>query len=268
MTIYCAKCGNGDADSAEFCTKCGTPHAKATDVAQGIGASASAARVVFSATDRQVLGKLKMFGLLGVVAEVLGMIIPLSLGFGSAFMTGGSPAAMGAMAGTFGTVIAVGIAGMVIGIVAFFMLISALRLLSRENKSQFGTPLKMVWGLLAGLVLEIVAFAVLGIGMASAMTANPYLGYNPNSPFGQNANPYAATGPAFGATLGIFAIAGIALLIGIIGIILGLWRAGSRYDESLIKIGGILMIIPYLAVVGPILILIGASNVMKRMGSV
>ena len=54
---------------------------------------------------------------------------------------------------------------------------------------------------------------------------------------------------------------GVLALVGTIGgQILGLWRVGSRYDSTIIKIGAIFVIIPLLNFVAPILILVGAAQ--------
>jgi len=61
--------------------------------------------------------------------------------------------------------------------------------------------------------------------------------------------------------LGIILLGGLLSLIGIIGgLILGLWRVGSRYNQTTIKIGAIFEIIPLLNIVAPILIILGASE--------
>ena len=68
----------------------------------------------------------------------------------------------------------------------------------------------------------------------------------------------------FGAVLVI--IAAILLLLGdIVGIILGLWRVGVRYNNTLIKVGAIFYIIPYLDVLAPVLVFIGANSVEKKL---
>ena len=55
---------------------------------------------------------------------------------------------------------------------------------------------------------------------------------------------------------------GIQALVGTVGgQLLGLWRVGSRYNSTIIKVGAIFVIIPLLNFVAPILILIGAYQV-------
>jgi hypothetical protein len=67
---------------------------------------------------------------------------------------------------------------------------------------------------------------------------------------------------------GLILLGGLLTLIGYIGgLILGLWRVGSRYNQTTLKIGAIFQIIPLLNVVAPILIILGANeakNVVSR----
>jgi hypothetical protein len=65
--------------------------------------------------------------------------------------------------------------------------------------------------------------------------------------------------------LALVAVGGIVALVGFIGVLIGLWRIGTRYDETLVKVGAILLIIPYVSVVGGILIAIGASQARGRL---
>lgn len=253
MTKYCTQCGNGDDDGAAFCSKCGAPHTNSPSTPPpGMGSPYGGSRVTLTQLDRQVLEKLKWFGILGVIAEAMGMIVPF-ITLGSVFTPGGMMAAPQMAAGSVATAVAVGIAGIVIGIIALFMIITAFRILLREDRREFSLPLKMLWGLLAGLILYIVAIGLIAAATFSAGT-NPFM---PNG----SAPRFS---PALGAAFAVFGLAAVALLVGIIGIIIGLWRAGTRYDETLIKVGGILMIIPYVAIVGPILVLLGASSALKK----
>ena len=71
------------------------------------------------------------------------------------------------------------------------------------------------------------------------------------------------TGP-FWAGIAFAAIGGVLALIGLIGVLLGLWRVGTRYQDSLIHVGTFLLIFPYLNVVGAVLILASASSQRSR----
>ncbi|MDG6957217.1 MAG: DUF973 family protein [Nitrososphaerota archaeon] len=64
----------------------------------------------------------------------------------------------------------------------------------------------------------------------------------------------------------MLAIGGLLTLIGFIGgELLGLWRAGSRYNETLLKLGAIFTIIPFLNLAAPVLIIVGASQARSRL---
>jgi uncharacterized protein DUF973 len=69
-----------------------------------------------------------------------------------------------------------------------------------------------------------------------------------------------------GAVLVIFLGLFLAFL-GWIGLIIGLWRIGSRYHSTITKVGAILTIIPVVSIIAPILILIGVSESLRRLQS-
>jgi hypothetical protein len=72
-----------------------------------------------------------------------------------------------------------------------------------------------------------------------------------------------------GTLLSFAAVAGIAAivaLIGYIGLLVGVWRLGTRYGEGLFKAGAVLLIIPLLNLVGLILILIAVRSARAKLG--
>jgi len=62
------------------------------------------------------------------------------------------------------------------------------------------------------------------------------------------------------ALAGLLGLTAIGALVGFIGLLLGIWRLGSRYGDGKFKVGAILLIIPLLNVVGIILILVAARS--------
>jgi hypothetical protein len=66
--------------------------------------------------------------------------------------------------------------------------------------------------------------------------------------------------------LGVIVLGGILAIIGVIGIVIGVWRLGTRYKEDLLHVGAVLSIIPLLNVVGQVLIFYGAYKVRQRLG--
>ena len=209
--------------------------------------------VAYSTADRVALGKIKNFALLGIVGIILGFVIPLFTLDSALGLASVSTATISSVANIVEIYSAIAIVGVAIGIVSIVMVRSAFKTLAPVD-SQFGTPSTMVLGMFAAMVLAIVAvIALIGFAfsIASQVAANP--GVTPN----------------FSGILvfsGLIILAGISWLVGIIGIILGLWRTGTRYNEGLLKIGGIFYIIPLLDIVAPILVYLGASSAEKKVG--
>ena len=66
---------------------------------------------------------------------------------------------------------------------------------------------------------------------------------------------------------GIYSILGGALLafIGWIGLLIGVYRIGKRYDSTLTKVGAILYIIPLLNIIAPILAFVGIHSIVASL---
>jgi Protein of unknown function (DUF973) len=77
----------------------------------------------------------------------------------------------------------------------------------------------------------------------------------------------APTCPNVAALLGGLAmsvVGEIVLFIGYIGTIIFIWRLGARYWDPLFRVGAILLIFPFLSIVGQILVLAAASRARTR----
>jgi hypothetical protein len=82
------------------------------------------------------------------------------------------------------------------------------------------------------------------------------------------ANASSSTTVSLGALLAgvaLIGFGGLLSFIGAIGMCLGNWRAGKRYDESMTKIGGILVILPFVSIIGYVLCLVGYSAAGKKL---
>ena len=80
-------------------------------------------------------------------------------------------------------------------------------------------------------------------------------------------NPITSACLNVGTLLGIVAVMGITaiiILVGYIGLLIGIWRLGSRYSSDGFKVGAVLLIFPVLSVAGAILILVSARNARAR----
>jgi uncharacterized protein DUF973 len=65
----------------------------------------------------------------------------------------------------------------------------------------------------------------------------------------------------------LLVIAALVYVVGYIGLLIGIWRLGTRYGESMFKVGAVLLIIPLLNVVGLILILVAAQSARGKIGA-
>lgn len=123
----------------------------------------------------------------------------------------------------------------------------------RRNADGFGAPMVLtLLGLLGAFLLVLGAGLILG---------QVYSAVN------------CAAGAAVGSCIslstvaaGVYAILGGLFLafLGWIGLILGLYRMGKRYDSGLTKVGAILYIIPFLNLVATILVFIGIHGTVEK----
>ena len=159
------------------------------------------------------------------------------------------------------TYLSVGIAfGVAIGLIAVLLLLDAFRKLSRLDRPNFSIPatltlLLLVGDLMAGIGIVPLFMMLSSILSQVAQTPTTY--------------PFAGGIPmGFIGALALLVIGGILAIVGLIGgEILGLWRVGTRYDSTIIKVGAIFVIVPLLNYVGPILLLIGSLEAKKKVGS-
>jgi len=146
-----------------------------------------------------------------------------------------------------------------VGLIAVFLLLSAFRRLSKLDRQNFSTPATLT-------ILLFVGAVVAGIGliplfwMLSSLLSNIV----------QNPTTYTFAGGQVTnlvVAVALILIAGILSIIGVIGgEILGLWRVGTRYDSTAIKISAIIIIIPYLNWAAPVLLLVGALDAKNKLG--
>jgi hypothetical protein len=152
--------------------------------------------------------------------------------------------------------------GLIVELITFLQLRMGFKTLSTVDRPHFHTPSLLTLLLLIALPIVIVGVVIEFAGLV------PYI----NTVI-QQANQTSTSPPRFpvsglgeflaGAALGF--IGGIIAIIGFIGgVMLGVWRLGNRYDETLFKVAAILLIIPLLDIVSPILILIGTSQASKK----
>lgn len=125
--------------------------------------------------------------------------------------------------------------------------------LAKVDKPNFSTPRTLTVLLILGLVFVGAGAIPLINSIPNLISQAPTTG-TPSSAFMSQLS-------SLFAYFGIMALGGILCLIGIIGgEILGLWRAGTRYNQTTLKVGAIFEVIPLLNIVAPILIVLGAND--------
>lgn len=201
------------------------------------------------AEERSALTRVYLSALLLLVSAVVSILIAFGtgLGVGAAATTGsgvGLRVTSGFLALTFTSV--------GLEFVVVLLLWSAYRKLAALDP-RFSTPAKMT-------LLLAIAVVIVGAALYPLLV-------QVNSTFGCLENNMGNTTAASGCLSGTFAalilvlvLAAILALVGFIGMLLGLWRVGTRYQSSTIKAGTILLIFPVLNFVGAILILVGAHS--------
>lgn len=272
MSQTCPSCGYQNPDGARFCTRCGaslkdmgaqqnTGYAPVPPQAQGYTPpppppTGIPQPTAYTQADIDGLRNLKNYGLLGLIGIVISFIVTLFL-FGLNFsvatgigFNGQPPPNVGIVA--VGAYLVVLVIGVVIAILAFIFLYRGFVSISRVDGS-LRTPARLLLLIPVGLVIITVSFILILGSLIVAPIATPPM---------QSANTPTVLA-VFGSIL-IF-VSVILLLVGVIGgEILGLWKVGSRYGESLIQIGGILLILPLINIVAPILVYIGSNSALTR----
>jgi hypothetical protein len=258
---FCPNCGREVPPQAIFCPSCGHPLMQMRPAVKPGPTTA-----VDVQAESAALRRITWYAIIQI-AGVAGSIVTYLLflpGFFSRFpITSGGTASASDVAswlqGLLFYLAVVAVVMLAIGLIAVFLLLSAFRRLSRLDSPNFSTPATLMILLLVGVVIVGIGLIPL-FWMLSALLSNIV----------QNPTTYTLAGGQvwdLNAAAALIAIGGILGIIGVIGgEILGLWRVGTRYDSTLIKISAIFIIIPYLNWVGPILLLVGALEARKKLG--
>lgn len=208
----------------------------------------------FSEDDSKALQKLQIFSILFLVTIAAGLIIGFGTGLAAgleAMTSRGTASASGSI--LTGVAASIVVAG-VIEFIGIVQLRSAFTSLARVDPRNFSMPAKLSTLMLIGLPVVYLGVAVL-FGLLSPLFSGQ----------SSTASVTGITSADLGyliASLLLLFVGGIAALVGFIGgLMLGLWRVGSRYDADTIKAAAIIFIIPLITIIAPILILVGVSNV-------
>ena len=120
-----------------------------------------------------------------------------------------------------------------------------------HSDPRFSTPATLVLLILVALPILLLALFGLVSVLEQAISC------------AGSGNPITSACLGVGTLLAIVAvmgITGIIIFVGYIGLLIGIWRLGSRYSSDGFKVGAVLLIFPVLSVVGVILILVSARK--------
>jgi hypothetical protein len=188
---------------------------------------------------------------------VIGAVSAFTLGFEGSLLAVRMTSAGDAVSFTPAFYVVVSVSA-ILGVVDVLLLRSAFRTLAPFD-ARFSTPATLALLYLIGFLLVLVALIPLLAGVSSLASCM----------IGPTNNTVSGNCSGIGLILvgGLVAlVAGIVALIGFIGILIGIWRFGTRYQSGLFKAGAILLLIPFLSVLGAIFILAEAYSTRSRLG--
>jgi hypothetical protein len=213
---------------------------------------------------------LRIAGILALVGVLLGLIVPYAISaatgapnvFGATNFIGvsgtGNNTTIHFNTGVLWTILGIAVAGGVLTILSLIFFRQSFTSLKGVD-SRFSTPATLAMVGLIGLIIVILGAVVLFDAFAQlsgcVFSANV---------FGR-ANTCAGTLVLLILGIAVLGIGGIVALIGYIGILIGVWRVGVRYDSTLLKVAAILWIFPYVNVVAGILIRAETTTLAHRL---
>ena len=276
---YCAYCGGALPAGSGFCPACGGAVAGAAGTptplasgpgpgagyptapttswggpyrppawAQPVGARSDADR----ARDVQALSHIRLASILALVSTVLGFLAVAIANLSGTF-------AVTTSSGTGGTTTNVQLPTLLPVYVGLLAVITVAQILLYRSgfktlsvtSGEFSTPATLAIVALVGWLLLAVGLGVLLEALVQAINCT-------GSSALTGGTSCLLTGTFWGG-LALVVVGAIVALVGFIGILIGIWRLGSRYDSALFKVAAILLIIPYVSLVGEILILAAST---------
>ena len=202
-----------------------------------------------------------VYSMIGFLLSVVGGYLFSSTGafFGGFSCSAGTCSVPSVAAGLVTGLFVVVLVGLIFAILAVLKFRSAFQALVPVDY-RFRSPASLSILVIIGAILLLLGFGLL---LAGAVGVLGSCGSNYNY-----TNCYNQVTSSAGLLLGGIAAAGLGVLIAFIGeilVLIGIWRLGTRYNESMLKIGAIFVIIPFLDIVAPFLIYFGASQALKAL---
>jgi uncharacterized membrane protein len=277
---FCSYCGNPVPAGSSFCPACGAavggttppagPQVNSPPLAAWGGLPSATFPQAYSATgaatpgsrdaDRRALSAVNVaaiLALLGAVAELVNLFPSSSA---SSFVTvpsNSSGTSLQVSASTLELIAATAFVGAVLAVLELIFFRRAFRALAPQD-SRFSTPASLVLLALVAIMIAFLAGAGVFIILFQAVAC------------AGSGNPITSTCFSAGAILGLLgllAVGAILALVGYIGLLIGIWRLGARYNDDSFKAGAILLIFPVLNLVGLILVLLATKKARANLES-
>jgi hypothetical protein len=211
----------------------------------------------FGPADRSALSYVSLAAILGLVGAILSVVdlffTPAVSFIGVSSAGSGTSVTVNLSALYFAA--GVGVTGIILGLIELWLYRGAFGTLRRQD-TNFSTPATLTLVAFVALVIIVAVAAALVVVLYQAVVC------------AGSGNPITSACIDKATTLGLLAVLGvtaIALLIGYIGLLIGIWRLGTRYNETMFKVGAILLIFPVLNVAALILILVAARSATSRL---
>jgi uncharacterized membrane protein len=275
---FCSFCGSPVVAGATFCSSCGAAVGGSPPLASAPGSLPTFASPVGGpptpyppgfgvaggptpssrSADLSALSSVTVAAVLALVGSLVGLIVFLGTSASTILTTSTNGTTTSFSVSLTGLYLLAATAGtsLVLTIVEVIFYRSAFKTLAPHD-SRFSTPAKLVLLILVGFVLVLLlGAAILDVVYQAIVCAGA-------------GNPITSSCIDLGtllALVGLLLVVAIVVLVGYIGLLIGIWRLGTRYGESLFKVGAVLLIIPLLSVVGVILILVAARSSRAKIG--
>jgi hypothetical protein len=273
---FCANCGQPVVPGSAFCPSCGAPVAgvvpppaapASTPAGMPLNASAYAGYPAVTGSDRGPSPATRpadllalssvtiaaIIGLVGTIASLATLFVRSATSISAATQSNGS-VSFTLSATQLDVLAAAAGVGLLFWIAEVLLYRRAFRTLARHDP-RLSTPSILMMVALIGLAIIVAAGAGLVVLLYQAVQCA-----GPGNPITTACLNFSGAG-GLGLLLGLGAVLAV---IGYIGLLVGIWRLGTRYGESMFQAGAVLLLFPFLNVIGVILILVAARSVHSR----
>ena len=158
--------------------------------------------------------------------------------------------------GLLHSLLLVGAIGILLQMVVFYLYHRGFAEL-RRVQTDFSSPSTFALVALGSLVLVLLGLVSIIQVLDQLASCTPS-----GSPIPQSC--FSAAGGGALAAFALLGVGALLLLIGTVGVLIGIWRLGERYQRSGFKVAAILFIFPFVNIVGSILILVETTSLLGQ----